>query len=329
MNTRSTLIAATTLSALIITGLTGCATEGGGTASADCEDTYTIGFSQPTGEAAYVKALKAQVEVAAKENPCVELLLDNTQQNNLESQRATLESWVTRQVDAIVLLPVDANALEGLRKQQQSQGGTWLTYGGPQEGTNGSVGFDSVESGKLVGNDAVAWYQENYPDGGATAALTTLTTLPSLAGRWEGPEQILGEAGIDIVSTQDCADSTCGLQIAENALRQHPDIRMFIGFNDDAALGALRAVQNAGIDPETVYIAGQDGTKEGLEAVKAGAPYRASAAISLTDLATGIIDTAIESVNAEGEPVDAVIPTVLATADDPAALEKLLSAFGG
>ena len=326
-NSKLNLATLATGVSLVAIPVSGCAAGGTPADSDDCETEYTVGFSQPTGEAAYVKALKRQVEIAADADACVTLLLDNTQQNNLESQRATIESWITQQVYAIVLLPVDAQALDGLRKQQQ-QGGKWLTYGGPQEGTDGSVGFDSVTSGNLIADDAVEWFETNYPDGGAAAALTTLTALPSLAGRWEGPEEKLAEAGIEIVSTQDCADATCGLQIAEDALRQHPDLRVFIGFNDDAALSAQRAVANAGLDPEKVYIAGQDGTREGLEAVKAGGEYRASAAISLKELAEAIIVTAVEAVNSD-EVVDAQVSTELATTRDADRLDQLIADFGG
>lgn len=319
-----TVVAAT---AAILLTLSGCASADDSASVPDgCEKNYTVGFSQPTGEAAYVKALKHQVEIAAGANPCVTLLLDNTQQNNLEAQRATIESWVTQGVDAIVLLPVDAKALDGLREQQQNQGGKWLVYSGPQEGTDGSVGFDSVTSGNLIAEDAVAWYEENYPEGGASAAVTTLTVLPSFVGRWEGPQKKLEAAGIDIVSTQDCADATCGLQIAEDALRQHPDIRVFLGFNDDAALGALRAVEAAGLDQDEVYVAGQDGTLEGLEAVKKGGAYRASAAISLTELAKAIVDTAIEAVDSD-EVVDATVTTELASLEDPERVDELIAAF--
>lgn len=82
-----------------------------------CDRTYTIGFSHPVGESQFAIALKKKVQAIGVKNGCVKVLLDNTQQSNLESQRATLtlESWVTRRVDAIVVLPVEATALEGLR----------------------------------------------------------------------------------------------------------------------------------------------------------------------------------------------------------------------
>lgn len=175
--------------------LTACSTAATSSASADCDDTYTIGFSHPVGESAFAKALKGKVEDAAADNGCVSVLLDNTQSSDLESQRATIESWVTQKVDAIVVLAVDATALDGLREQAQAQGTKWLTYAGGTDTSDGSVGFDNVQSGDLVADDALAWVAENYPDGGITAEVTTLTPLVGFKGRWEQPLAKFEEAG--------------------------------------------------------------------------------------------------------------------------------------
>lgn len=295
-------------------------------AAKTCERTYTIGFSHPVGESQFAIALKKKVMQAAEKNGCVKVLLDNTQQSNLESQRATIESWVTRRVDAIVVLPVEGTALNGLRKQAQKQGTQWLTYAGHSDNADGSVGFDNVQSGRLVGEDALAWVKQRYPNGGITAAVTTLTPLTGFAGRWEQPLALFDKAGLNVVSKQDCATQACGLQIAEDALRQHPDLRVFIGINDDAALGALRAFTNAGIKPADVYIAGQDGTVEGLDAVKKGGAYRASAAILLDDLAQSIIDNSIATLTGKGRK-DYETAVELGTLKNPQRLDALIAQY--
>lgn len=291
-----------------------------------CTKTYTIGFSHPVGESQFAIALKKKVVAAGEKNGCVRVLLDNTQQSNLESQRATIESWVTRRVDAIVVLPVEGNALAGLRKQAQKQGTKWLTYAGATQNSDGSVGFDNVQSGKLVADDALAWMKKRYPNGGVTAAVTTLTPLPGFAGRWEQPLALFAKAGLPVVSKQDCATQACGMQIAEDTLRQHPNLRVFIGINDDAALGALRAFTNAGIKPADVYIAGQDGTVEGLEAVKQGGAYRASAAILLDDLAQSIIDNSIATITGKGRK-NYETPVELGTLQNPQRLDALIAQY--
>ncbi len=313
------------LSIIAIAALVTLAPSAAARASA-CDRKYTIGFSHPAGESEFAAALRKKVVKFAAEDGCVTALIDNTQSSNLESQRATLESWVIRKVDAIVVLPVDAPTLEGLRKRAQSQGTKWLTYGGKTPGVDGSVGFDNSQSGDLVAKDALAWVKQKYPAGGVTAAVTTFTPLVRFSGRWNEPLNQFKAAGLKVISEQDCADQSCGLQIAEDALRQHPDLRVFIGINDDAAIGALRAFTNAKIDPAEVYIAGQDGTKEGLQAVKDGGAYRASAAILLDDLAKSIIDNSVSAITGKGR-TDYETPVELGVASKPERLNALVAQY--
>lgn len=296
--------------------------------AASCEKEYTIGFSHPVGEAGFVKALKSRVESVAEENGCVTVLFDNTTANNLESQRSTLESWVTQGVDAIVVLPVDAGALSAVQKQAQTDGIKWLTYAFKGEGADGSTGFDSVASGTAVGDYLTTWVNANYPDKDVSSMVTTLSALKAIvSGRWEKPVAALDALGIPVVSQQDCADQTCGLQITEDVLRAHPDLRIVVGLNDDAALGAAKAFENAGIDPATVLVIGQDGNPEALEAVKAGGPVKATAAINLGELAEAIVQNPLNAI--EGKtPVDTQAGVTMATADDPAALEELIKSYG-
>jgi ABC-type sugar transport system substrate-binding protein len=287
---------------------------------------YTIGFSHPFGESHFASTLKKKVKRFGDESGCITVLLDNTTSANLESQRATLESWVTQKVDAIVVLPVDIKALSGLQKKAQGAGIKWLTYANPIKTADGSVGFDNVQSGDLVAKDALAWVKKNYPNGDVTAAVTTLTPLSGFSGRWDQPLEQFDKAGLKVVSKQDCATQSCGLQIAEDALRQHPDMKVFIGINDDAAIGALRAYMNAKIDLNGVYIAGQDGTLEGLEAVKKGGAYRASAAILLDELAKSILDNSLAAITGKGQ-ADYVTPVVLGSMEDPKLLDKLITEY--
>jgi len=297
-------------------------------AGADCTTTSKIGFSNPYSEAVSVKAIKKFVTERAKQQGCVEALLDNTTAANLESQRSTIEGWITQKVDAIVILPVDATAFSSLQKRAQAQGTKWLTYSAEMDGQDGSVGFDSYEGGKLIADDMTAWAKEHYPNGDVSAAVTTLVGLPGFSGRTVETTKALDALKIPIVSKQDCADSGCGLQIAEDALREHPDLRIFIGLNDDAGVGALKAFQNAGIDPKDVYIAGADGAQEALEAIKAGTAYKASAAWPLKELGTAIVDLSIAAITGQGS-ADSTLHHVLATPRNPDEVSKLLEAFSG
>jgi len=294
---------------------------------ANCAETYTVGFSHPVGEAQFVKAVKEYTAKYGSEK-CVNVLLDNTTANSLESQRSTIENWVTQQVDAIVLWPVDPSAYTNLMKKAQGQGTKWLTYVASMEGEDGGVGFDAKQEGDTIAADVSSWVKENYPNGGVQAAVTTLTTQPTARGRWEPPLEALSQLNIPVVSKQDCADQTCGLQIAGDALRENPDLRIFVGFNDDSALGAQKAVQNAGLDPDTVYISGHDGSPEGLNGVKDNvAGFRATTAIPVDVLGRSIIDNSLAAISGNGETFS-LTETTLVHPDDVEEIDNLLRSLG-
>lgn len=299
-------------------------------AAAGCEKNYTIGFSHPVGEAAAPKAIKRMAADYAKEKGCITFLLDNTTASNLESQRATVEGWITQKVDAILLFPVDPAAFKNLESQAQAQGIKWLTYASPMDGQDGGVGFDSEQAGTLIADDMSAWVAKRYPDGDISAAVTTLKALTTITGRWEKPQAALKELGVPVVSTQDCADQTCGLQIAEDALRENPDLRVFIGLNDDAALGAQKAFENAGLSADDVYISGSDGAPEALENIKSpgkGA-FRTTAALEVQSLAQDVVNVSLAAITGEGE-TSTLTPAVLAKTGDDATIDKLLAQING
>lgn len=290
-------------------------------AACDGARTYRIAYSHSVSEAALVKTVRVMADRRAKELGCVTLLLDNTQANNLEQQITAVQGWIPLGVDAIVVTPIDEAALKPFQKQAQVQGVKWLTYLSPMSGNDGHVGFDHKVSGSLVAQAAVDWVKANNVET-PEALITTLTSLPSFSPRWTEVERIFGEAGIAVMATQDSADQATGMAITETVLQQHPGLDIVIGLNDDAAVGAYRAVKVSGKDETGFFIGGQDGSMEGLAAIDQGGAYRASSAILINDLGANIVDLSRNAITGNG-PSFVDTPTVLATKADQALLDKL------
>lgn len=323
--TRRAAVMAGAAGGVLLLGLTGCSSGASqGAEAAGCDTTYTIGFSHPTSETAVVKAIQEEVRASAEEIGCVEVLFDSTTGGDLESQRATLESWVSQQIDAVVVLPVDSGSLASVQARAQDAGIKWLAYAFDVEGSDGYTGFDSVASGDLVAQEMTTWVEETHPEGGISAMVTTWTPNPESSGRWDGPVEALEALDIPIVSEQDCLDQTCGLEITETVLNGNPDLRVVVGFSDDAALGAAMAFSNAGIDPAEVFIAGQDGSPQALAEILEEGPFKMTAAIDYSDLARSIVQNSINAITGEGE-TKSLAGVVSASHTDPAGVEDLLA----
>ncbi len=288
---------------------------------------FRIAFSHSLSEAAIVKAVRRFADVRAQELGCVTMLHDNTQANNLEQQLDAVKAWVTQGVDAIVVTPIDERALKPLQLEAQKKGIKWLTYLGTMEQSDGYVSFNHSQSGQIVANAAVKWVRDNEVKD-PIALVTTLNGLPSLSPRWTEVERIFVANGIRIVAKndQDSANQTSGLKAAEVALKQHPNLNIIIGLNDESALGALQAVEAAGIAPNKIFVAGQDGLQEGLAAVNKGGVYKASAAILVNELGANIVDQALNAIAGTG-PTVVETPTVLASKSDQTLLDKLIKNY--
>lgn len=297
------------------------------TAAEMCKKKYTIGYSHPVSEAKAVQAVAKYAKKRAVELGCVNLLIDATTNLNLQTQRAAVENWILQGADAIVIRAVDPSAFVTLQKEAQAKGIKWLTYTKPMAGQDGSVGWNTDKAGELVAAHLKEWAKTHLPSGGLSAAVTELSIEPSLKGQWEFPKAALKDLGVPVVLAQDCADQECGLAMAETALRENPNLRVFIaGSTDDPGVGAARAFKNAGIAPEDVYIGGMDGSEQALVEIKKGAYYKATAAIRLDLLGYSIVDASINAVNGSG-PTDIVSPNEIATPADMPALDKLIAVY--
>jgi ABC-type sugar transport system substrate-binding protein len=290
-----------------------------------CEKNYTIAFSHIVSEAVVVKAVRSFADQRAAELGCITMLHDNTTGGNLEQQTAALETWINQGVDAIVLLPVDAASVAPYKKRADAAGIAMSTYAFPIEGYCGNAGFDATQSGELIADAAIEWAKTAYPNGGAKALVSSLSALPLLAPRWEVPVKKLKDAGIEVVAVQDGADIASGLEITETTLQAHPDLSIVIGLNDDFAVGAYQAFENAKIDPEKVFIGGQDGSLEGMEAIKEGKHYKASSAILLDQLGASIVDISLACITGKGE-TNIATPAKLVTLTE-GGLDEMIASF--
>lgn len=286
--------------------------------------TTVVGFSHPASQVPLVVAIQDQVKLIGGSSG-FDVLTDNAQLK-LDSQLNSVQSWITQKVGAINVLPLDPNAFAPLQKEAQANGTCWTTYAVPMPDADGLVALDPAQSGQLTADAAVAWITENNPE--AEVLLLTNSADRNFAARTDLPkEAIESKTKATIVAEQDAVDQATGLTVTEAALKAHPNIRVVVAFNDDGGLGAAKAFANAGISQQDVFIIGQDGSKEGLEALKTpDSYYKASVAIPLAQLATAVTDVMKNCLDGK-DPLTIPIGSELVTASDPAVVEEFLKAY--
>lgn len=138
------------------------------------------------------------------------------------------------------------------------------------------IGFDQ---GK-----AAADYVTRHLAGEAQVLYFNLDTVsPALRARHQGVLEGLktGGGGIEVVGDLTVADisTTSGFNTMNSALQAHRDIKVVMG-GDTIVVGAYRALKQAGMLADDMYLSGVDGDSDALALVKQGGPYRLSIAFA-------------------------------------------------
>ena len=284
-----------------------------------------IAFSHAFSELLVVKSVRAYADRRVRELAGLELIHGTTENGDLAHQLAEVSAWIDQGVDVIVVMPIDAEALQPLLQRAQTKGIRFLSYAFPLQGSDGEAGFDAVLSGRQCGVAAAAFIGEHFPGGGAKAMVGALAAAPLFAPRWLEPISAIEAAGGEIVAMGEGATVELGRRQVEAALQEHPDLSIVIGVNDEFAVGAAQAFEAAGKDPALSFICGQDGAPEGLRQIARGLHYKGSAAILFDQLGAAIVDQSLKAM--EGQPASISVPSEYVSLANPARLAELLTAF--
>ena len=168
-----------------------------------------------------------------------------------------IEQMTQKGVDAILISPVDPQVIKAAVEEAMKKGIYVLIQGQERETvpwSTANFGYNEKQMGTLTGEIAAAGFKAKYP--GAKSAKLAVLGDPGWASsniRMGGAREafIKGLPGVKVdVVIDGVMGSTIetATNVIETALQQHPDLRAVVGINDDAAIGAVGAMQQKGID---------------------------------------------------------------------------------
>lgn len=252
-------------------GGTGGATGGGNGAGLQGA---TVGFSQIGAESAWRTANTESIKSEAKKRG-VNLQFADAQQKQ-ENQIKALRSFVAQGVDAIAFSPVVTTGWEPVLREIKDAKIPVILTDRTVDVTDDSlytafIGSDFVEEGRRAGR----WLAKAT---GGKAVIAELQGTPGAApaiDRKKGFEEILAKnPGMKIVKSQS-GDFTRakGKEVMESFLKssEGKKITALYAHNDDMALGAIQAMEEAGIKPgKDIKIVSVDAVRGAFEAMVAG-----------------------------------------------------------
>jgi ribose transport system substrate-binding protein len=230
-------------------------------------------------------------------------------QNDTAKELSNVEDALNQNVKALLLNPVDSDAAKAGIREAEAQKVPVLTLDRSAKGISvtSHIASDNVAGGKLAGEVIV----QELNGKGNVVELQGQPGTDAARDRSNGFRQALAAApAIKVVASQPANfDRTQGLNVMENILQAHPKVDAVFAADDEMALGAIKAIQAAGIK---VVVVGFDGTPDAIAAVKNGTMY---ATIAQQPSLIGSLGVEEADKVIKGQPATASIPVPLKVID--------------
>ena len=233
----------------------------------------TVGFSQIGAESAWRTAETESIRSEAAKRG-VELKFADAQ-GKQENQLRAVRNFITQRVDAIIVAPVVETGWEPvLQDAQRAKIPVILVDRGvtaPEALYTTLIGSDFVAEGRMAGE----WLAKATNGQCNIAELQGTTGAAPANDRAKGFREAIGShPGMKIILSQ-TGDFTRakGKDVMEAFLKspQGKDIQAVYAHNDDMALGAIQAIEEAGKKPGTdIKVVSIDAVKGAFEAMVAG-----------------------------------------------------------
>jgi len=236
-----------------------------------------MGFSQVGAESEWRTANTASIKAAAKEAG-VTLKFADAQQKQ-ENQVKAIRSYIAQKVDVIAFSPVVESGWDTVLKEAQKAGIPVILTDRAVKVSDPSlyvtfIGSDFVEEGRK----AARWLLERAAKN-PSAALNivelqgTVGSAPAIDRKKGFEEVIKSNPKLQIIRSQSGEFTRAkGKEVMESFLKQRDKkIDVLYAHNDDMAIGAIQAIEEAGLKPgQDIVIISIDGVRGAFEAMKAG-----------------------------------------------------------
>ena len=256
---------------------------------------YKFGFSCISMENPYYETLEASIREAIEESGSS--LISRDPKGDSTAQIQQIRDMIADGIQAIFLCPVDwekiAPALTEL-KEADIEIINLDTQVQDREEVDAYVGSDNINAGVICGEKLI----EAAPDGGQVVILEC-TTQNSIIDRINGFEETIAGKGFEVVERSETGGKKdeAKTQMAR-ILKEQDHITAVMCGNDQIALGALEAIEEAGRSEMMIYsVDGSPKLKQ--ELAKDGSLVVGIAAQSPINIGKSAVTVALQIMNGE------------------------------
>ena len=264
----------------VVLALTACGSdsdgEGGAAAGGGGDDTITMGFAQVGAESGWRTANTKSIQDSAKEAG-IDLKFSDAQQKQ-ENQIKAIRSYIQQKVDVIAFSPVVESGWDAVLNEAKRAKIPVILTDRAVDSKDTTLyktflGSDFVKEGTKAGE----WVAEEYADESGTVNIVELQGTTGSApaiDRKEGFAAVIGsDPKFKVIDSQTGEFTRAkGKEVMESFLKQRDKkIDVLYAHNDDMGLGAIEAIEGAGLKPGVdIKIVTIDAVKDGMQALADG-----------------------------------------------------------
>lgn len=304
MRKSTIVLAVLILAALATVFAAGCQRGGGG------EEGPKIGLSISTLNNPFFVTLRNGAQDAAKKEGAELIVADA--QDDAATQQDDVQNFVTQQVDAILVNPVDSEAIvPAIQAANQADIPVLALDRGAAGGEIATlIASDNVQGGRMAGEELI-----QLVGSGPVAQLEGIPGASPTRDRGQGFEEAMNaQDAVELVASQTANfDRAEGLDVTQNILQSNPGIKGIFAQNDEMALGAVRALgDRAGSE---VKVVGFDAVEDALKAIQAG-KMNATVAQQPGKIGSLGVENAMKVIDGESVPENIPVEVKLVTKEN-------------
>ncbi|OHX11433.1 ribose ABC transporter substrate-binding protein RbsB [Chromobacterium sphagni] len=295
------------LASALALGIAACSKQGPGSSEAGApaaDGKASIGLAVSTLNNPFFVELRDGAAAEAKKEGVNLITVDA--QDDPAKQQASVEDLIQKKVSVILINPTDSAAAANVVKEATSKGIKVVSL---DRSVNGAEVSAHIASDNIAGGMMAGQYLLGKLGGkGRVVELEGIAGSSAARERGEGFHQVVDKKeGVKLLAKQPADfDRAKGLAVMENIIQGNKDIQGVFAHNDEMALGALKAIQAAGL--KNVVVVGFDATPDAVAAVKAGAM---SATVQQQPALIGQYGVQTAKRLMDGQKVDRFIPVPL------------------
>ncbi|MFB1049878.1 ribose ABC transporter substrate-binding protein RbsB [Paraliobacillus sp. JSM ZJ581] len=252
--------------------LVACSTDAPGSeedaeGTGDESEDVTVGFSVSTLNNPFFVSLRDGTEAAAKEAGFKVITSDA--QDDPTTQLSDIEDMLQQDIDVLLINPVDSEAVVSAVELANEAGVPVITVDRSADAGEvvAHVASDNVAGGEMAGEYIASQLEEQ----GKLVEIEGVPGASATRERGAGFHNVVDELDdLEVVANQTANfDRTEGLTVMENILQGKANINAVFAHNDEMALGALEAIESAGLSEE-ITVVGFDAIDDAVKAVENG-----------------------------------------------------------